>query len=174
MTAESSKILIHPNFATTFAAGDPFPGLVKQHRTNGIRFAGKYCNEPKRYILKSAHMSRNDRRLFDQATPPCHALSSSREGLTSEIYALEHNPFCCSFRAFSSIFSELSSQSFSGPQKLFSARAFCSLLFRFIFTDWVRPQCGPDPGKDIPQCGAHTSASLPSLADRIQTAPSIR
>lgn len=68
MTAEASKILSDPNFAINFAAGDPFPVLVKQDRASGIRFAGKYFNEPKRYVLKSGHMSSDDQRLFDHAT----------------------------------------------------------------------------------------------------------
>lgn len=41
------------------------PQLVPQDRNSGLRFAGQYYNEAYRFILKSAHMSRDDQRVFD-------------------------------------------------------------------------------------------------------------
>jgi hypothetical protein len=68
MTAEMNRMANDPNFVVQFAVGDPFPALVPQNPNSGIRFAGTYFHEPKRYILKKAHMSTDDSRMFDHAT----------------------------------------------------------------------------------------------------------
>jgi hypothetical protein len=68
MTAEMNKMMNDPNFVVQFAVGDPFPALVPQDPNAGIRFAGMYFREPKRYVLKKAHMSTDDNRMFEHAT----------------------------------------------------------------------------------------------------------
>uniref|UniRef100_A0A7S1ZSE6 Uncharacterized protein n=1 Tax=Trieres chinensis TaxID=1514140 RepID=A0A7S1ZSE6_TRICV len=67
-TAEMHKVSNDPNFAVQFAVGDPFPKLVPQERNSGIRVTGVYFDEPKRYVLKKALMSREDNRIFDKET----------------------------------------------------------------------------------------------------------
>lgn len=41
------------------------PTLIPQTAKTGLRLGGLYFNEPKRYILKSGHVSRDDQRVFD-------------------------------------------------------------------------------------------------------------
>lgn len=65
MTAELDRLANDPNFVVEFAVGDPFPTLVPQSRNSGLRLFGVYYHEPKRYVLKSAHVSREDLRIFD-------------------------------------------------------------------------------------------------------------
>lgn len=65
MTQELSKLANDPNFVVEFAVGEPVANLVPQDRNAGPRFTGLYFKEPKRYVLKSAHMSREDVRIFD-------------------------------------------------------------------------------------------------------------
>lgn len=67
MTDETNKLMNDPNFVVQFAVGDPVPDLKEQDRNSGLRFTGKYFNQPKRYIMKSAHMSRDDVRIFDHS-----------------------------------------------------------------------------------------------------------
>ena len=67
-TDELNKLTNDPNFVVEFAVGDPFPELVPQDKTSGIRVSGVFFDEPKRFILKKAHMSREDNRIFDEAT----------------------------------------------------------------------------------------------------------
>ena len=68
MTAEMQKLANDPNFVVQFAVGDPAPELVPQERTAGINFDGVFFPETKRYIVKKAHLSRDDVRIFDVAT----------------------------------------------------------------------------------------------------------
>lgn len=68
MTAELDRLANDPNFVVEFAVGDPTPELVRQSRDSGLRLFGVYHNRPKRYVLKSAHMSREDLRIFDVDT----------------------------------------------------------------------------------------------------------
>ena len=68
MTAELEKLANDPNFVVEVAMGDPMPVLVPQDRNSGIRMCGIYFDKPKRYILKKAHMSREDNRIFDTDT----------------------------------------------------------------------------------------------------------
>lgn len=68
MTAELNRLANDPNFVVQFAVGDPVPELKPQDRSSGIKFSGIYFNKPKRYILKKAHMSREDNRMFDFET----------------------------------------------------------------------------------------------------------
>jgi hypothetical protein len=68
MTAEMNKIANDPDFVIQFAVGDPFPELVEQDRNSGIRLHGVCFDKPKRFILKKAHMSKEDNRIFDVET----------------------------------------------------------------------------------------------------------
>lgn len=68
MTAELNKMANDPNFVVQVAIGDPAPEFIAQDRGSGIKLSGKYYNEPKRFILKKAHMSREDNRMFDSDT----------------------------------------------------------------------------------------------------------
>lgn len=68
MTAELNRLANDPNFVVEFAVGEPIAKLIPQSRDAGPRFSGLYFKEPKRYILKSAHMSREDVRIFDKDT----------------------------------------------------------------------------------------------------------
>lgn len=65
MTAELNKLANDPNYVVQFAVGDPVPKLIPQARDAGPRFSGVYFDKPKRYVMKSAHMSREDVRMFD-------------------------------------------------------------------------------------------------------------
>lgn len=75
MTAELNKLANDPNFVVEFAVGDPFPELVPQERSSGLHMANVYFERPKRYLLKSAHMSREDIRIFDTDTGHCVLVS---------------------------------------------------------------------------------------------------
>lgn len=55
-----------PSFVVQFAVGDPIPNLVPQSKGSGIRMSGAYFDQTKRYIMKKAHMSKEDVR----APPP--------------------------------------------------------------------------------------------------------
>ncbi|KAI0566085.1 hypothetical protein FGB62_12g355 [Gracilaria domingensis] len=65
MTAELNKLANDPNFVVQVAVGDPAPELKPQSRDSGLKFCGIYFDSPKRYVLKKAHMSRDDNRIFD-------------------------------------------------------------------------------------------------------------
>jgi hypothetical protein len=65
MTAEMQSLANDPNFVVEFAIGEPFPQLVPQQKGSGIVFSGVYFDRPKRYIMKKAHMSREDVRILD-------------------------------------------------------------------------------------------------------------
>lgn len=51
--------------AITIAVGDPFPRLVPQTQGSGIEKDGVYHTKPTRYILKKAHLSLDDFRVYD-------------------------------------------------------------------------------------------------------------
>lgn len=68
MTAEMQRLSTDPNFIVSFAVGDPIPPLIAQDRSEGINFCNVFFNEPKRYILKKAHLSRDDNRIFEHST----------------------------------------------------------------------------------------------------------
>lgn len=68
MTDEMNKLVNDPNYAIQFAVGEPSSNLVPQSRDSGIKFRGVYHTEVKQYIMKSAHMSREDLRMFDSST----------------------------------------------------------------------------------------------------------
>lgn len=53
------------NAAIQIAIGDPFPELIAQERGSGIELDKVYFDEPKRYIIKKAKLSRDDVRCFD-------------------------------------------------------------------------------------------------------------
>ena len=67
MTSEMQQAINDPNFAVQFAVGDPIPNLIPQNPndSSSMRLSGIYFNEPKRYILKNAHVSFHDNRIFD-------------------------------------------------------------------------------------------------------------
>lgn len=75
MTAEMQKLANDPNFVVEFAVGDPAPVLAAQPRDAGLRMSGVYFDHPKRYVLKSAHMSREDNRIFDPDNGRCVMVS---------------------------------------------------------------------------------------------------
>jgi hypothetical protein len=60
MTAEMQQLANDPNFVVQFAVGDPIPNLVPQSKDSGIRMSGAYFDITKRYIMKKAHMSKED------------------------------------------------------------------------------------------------------------------
>ncbi|KAL9186639.1 hypothetical protein ACHAXT_005877 [Thalassiosira profunda] len=68
MTAEMQQLANDPNFVVEFAVGDPMPDLVPQSKDSGIKMGGVYFDEPKRYIMKSCHMSKEDVRILDMAS----------------------------------------------------------------------------------------------------------
>lgn len=65
--AQLANVANDPSFAVEFAIGDPFPELIPQDPNDDahIRLAGVYFTENKRYLLKKAHFSHEDRRVFD-------------------------------------------------------------------------------------------------------------
>lgn len=60
MTAEMHKLANDPNFVVQFAIGEPLPILIAQSKDSGIRMCGVYFDTTKRYIMKHAHMSKED------------------------------------------------------------------------------------------------------------------
>jgi hypothetical protein len=60
MTAEMHKLANDPNFVVQFAIGNPIPNLIAQSKDSGIRMSGVYFDTTKRYIMKHAHMSKED------------------------------------------------------------------------------------------------------------------
>lgn len=65
MTDEMKAMLNNPNVAVNVALGDPAPTLVAQERGSGLELDRVYFSETKRFILKKAHLSRDDVRIFD-------------------------------------------------------------------------------------------------------------
>ncbi|KAA8493182.1 hypothetical protein FVE85_8627 [Porphyridium purpureum] len=68
--AEIGRMQNDPDFALEVLAGPPAPELVPQKREDGIEVYKKYGpdNEPKRFIMKAAHLSMDDWRIWDHAT----------------------------------------------------------------------------------------------------------
>ena len=60
MTAEMQQLANDPNFVVQFAVGDPIPNLVPQSKDSGIGMSGAYFDITKHYIMKKAHMSKED------------------------------------------------------------------------------------------------------------------
>ena len=67
MTADLKKFQNDPNYIIEFAVGPPIPALIAQNPRDAanLRFQGKYFNKAKRYLIKKAHMSQDDTRIFD-------------------------------------------------------------------------------------------------------------
>lgn len=65
MTDEMQKVINDPNYAVEFAIGEPFATFEPLEKGSGIEVSRVYFDKVKRYILKSAHMSRDDVRIFD-------------------------------------------------------------------------------------------------------------
>lgn len=68
ITAEMEQLANDPNFVVEFAIGEPIPNLIPQSKESGIIMSGVFFDEPKRYIIKNAHLSKDDSRIFDVAT----------------------------------------------------------------------------------------------------------
>lgn len=65
MTDEMKKAAADPATAMQIAVGDPAPVLVPQKRGSAIELDKVYFPDTKRYLVKKAHMSRDDVRVFD-------------------------------------------------------------------------------------------------------------
>lgn len=65
---EIGAALADPNVAMAIAFGPPFPVLTPQDNNSGLRLGGRYEHGPKRMVFKKAHLSREDFRIFDQAS----------------------------------------------------------------------------------------------------------
>eukprot|EP00892_Ulva_mutabilis_P006997 jgi/Ulvmu1/466/UM001_0473.1 len=68
MQGEIGSVLQDPSQAVNIAFGPPFPELVPQDPNTGLRLGGQYDKEPRRFVFKKAHLSREDFRIFDQRT----------------------------------------------------------------------------------------------------------
>lgn len=68
MTAELKRLANDPNYVVQFAVGDPSPTFRPQRRDSGLTITGVYFDDTKRYLLKSAHLSLDDMRVFDVDT----------------------------------------------------------------------------------------------------------
>jgi len=68
MTHEMQQMINDPNYIVQLAVGDPMPNLLPQNPDNGICLSGLYFKRPKRFLLKNAHFSRVDYRIFDVET----------------------------------------------------------------------------------------------------------
>jgi len=75
MTAEMQSLVNNPDFVVEFAMGDPMPKLIPQERGSGITMTGLYFDKQKRYLMKKAHMSNDDIRIFDTDTGQCVLVS---------------------------------------------------------------------------------------------------
>mmetsp|Transcript_1628 Transcript_1628/g.2744 ORF Transcript_1628/g.2744 Transcript_1628/m.2744 type:complete len:340 (+) Transcript_1628:282-1301(+) len=67
LTPELEKMQNDPNFILEVAVGPPLPELVPQQQTDGIKAFGKFntMDKPKRFIVKKAHLSTDDFRIWD-------------------------------------------------------------------------------------------------------------
>lgn len=72
---EIGHALQNPNAAIDIAIGPPFPELVPQQPRTGLVLAGHCAHEPRRFIFKKAHLSREDFRIFDAQTKRLVAVS---------------------------------------------------------------------------------------------------
>ena len=68
MTAEMQQLINDPNCVVEFAVGEPIPNLIPQSKDSGIKISGVYFDTTKRYVMKKAHLSRDDVRIFDVST----------------------------------------------------------------------------------------------------------
>ena len=68
MTSEMHQLANDPNFVVEFAIGDPIPDLIPQPKNSGIQFSQVHFDKTKRYIMKKAHMSKDDVRILDMDT----------------------------------------------------------------------------------------------------------
>ncbi|KAA8493181.1 hypothetical protein FVE85_8626 [Porphyridium purpureum] len=68
--AEIGKMQNDPDFVLEVLAGPSAPELVPQKREDGVAVYKKYGpdNEPKRFIIKAAHLSTDDWRIWDHKT----------------------------------------------------------------------------------------------------------
>ena len=65
--SEVQQALQDPTAAVNIVVGPPVADLVAQdpNVSPGVRFAGLYEHEPRRFVFKKAHLSREDFRIFD-------------------------------------------------------------------------------------------------------------
>jgi len=63
--AGKNNKLVDPSVQVEFNEGGPFPPLVPQKRDSGIRLNGVFSAQPRRFVLKKAHLSLFDNRIFD-------------------------------------------------------------------------------------------------------------
>ena len=65
--SEVQAALADPSLAVNIAVGPPVAELVPQdpNVSPGVRFAGRYEREARRFVFKKAHLSREDFRIFD-------------------------------------------------------------------------------------------------------------
>lgn len=66
-TSEVQQAISDPNYAIGLAVGPPFPELVPQTPGSGLVLCHRCENEPRRFIFKKAHFSREDYRIFDSS-----------------------------------------------------------------------------------------------------------
>jgi hypothetical protein len=62
---EMGHALQDPNAAIEIAIGPPMPELVPQQPNTGLVVGARFDQQPRRFIFKKAHLSREDFRIFD-------------------------------------------------------------------------------------------------------------
>jgi hypothetical protein len=62
---EVGQAMMDPNAAIAIAMGPPFPALVPQQPGTGLILGNQIDQQPRRFIFKKAHLSREDFRIFD-------------------------------------------------------------------------------------------------------------
>lgn len=57
----------NPNYVLELAVGPPAPNLVPQQPGSGAVLSGQFLQQPARFLLKKAHLSADDFRIFDSS-----------------------------------------------------------------------------------------------------------
>lgn len=68
MTSKLKQVANDSNYIVEFAVGTPSPSFQPQHRGTGLTLNRVYYDYTKRYLMKSAHFSIDDVRVFDTET----------------------------------------------------------------------------------------------------------
>ncbi|KAF6262431.1 hypothetical protein COO60DRAFT_1624972 [Scenedesmus sp. NREL 46B-D3] len=70
VTAMASELqrLSDPNYAISLAVGPPFAELKPQAPGSGLVLTHHFSSQPRRFVLKKAHLSRDDFRVFDASS----------------------------------------------------------------------------------------------------------
>lgn len=63
--ASELQRLSDPNYAISLAVGPPFPDLKPQQPGSGLILSNQCSSQPRRFVFKKAHLSRDDFRIFD-------------------------------------------------------------------------------------------------------------